>query len=120
MNKVKALWSYLQSTLWFVPTLIILFNILLAIALIHWESPGDGMAVIQRFRLLGLGAQEARMMLTTIAGSMISIVGITFSMTVVTLALASSQYTSRILRNFMRSRLTQLVIGVFIGILLTV
>jgi len=34
----------------------------------------------------------------------------------VALAMASSQYTSRILRNFMRSRLTQTVLGVFAGI----
>ena len=34
----------------------------------------------------------------------------------VTLALASSQYTSRILRNFMRDRVTQVVLGIFAGI----
>jgi uncharacterized membrane protein len=37
-------------------------------------------------------------------------------MTLVTLALASSQYTSRILRNFMRDRVTQVVLGIFAGI----
>src|SRR5690606_4740192 len=37
-------------------------------------------------------------------------------MTLVTLALASSQYTSRILRNFMGDRVTQVVLGVFSGI----
>ena len=37
-------------------------------------------------------------------------------MTLVTLALASSQYTSRILRNFMRDRITQVVLGIFSGI----
>ena len=38
--------------------------------------------------------------------------GIMFSMTLVALALASSQYTSRILCNFMRSRVTQVTLGV--------
>jgi uncharacterized membrane protein len=37
-------------------------------------------------------------------------------MTLVALALASSQYTSRILRNFMRSRVTQVTLGIFAGI----
>ena len=55
-------------------------------------------------------------MLSTIAGSMMTVVGVTFSMTLVTLALASSQYTSRILRNFMRDRVTQVVLGIFTGI----
>ena len=55
-------------------------------------------------------------MLSTIAGSMMTVVGVTFSMVLVALALASSQYTSRILRNFMRDRVTQIVLGVFAGI----
>ena len=37
-------------------------------------------------------------------------------MVLMTLALASSQYTSRILRNFMSDRVTQIVLGVFAGI----
>ena len=55
-------------------------------------------------------------MMSTIAGSMMSVVGVTFSMILVVLTLASSQYTSRILRNFMRSRVTQVVLGIFAGI----
>jgi len=55
-------------------------------------------------------------MMSTIAGSMMTVVGVTFSMILVVLALASSQYTSRILRNFMRSRITQIVLGIFAGI----
>ncbi len=34
----------------------------------------------------------------------------------IALAVASSQYTSRILRNFMRDRVTQVVLGIFAGI----
>jgi uncharacterized membrane protein len=55
-------------------------------------------------------------MMSTIAGSMMTVVGVTFSMILVVLAMASSQYTSRILRNFMRSRVTQVVLGIFAGI----
>ena len=47
---------------------------------------------------------------------MITVAGVTFSMTLVTLSLASGQYTSRILRNFMRDRVTQAVLGIFTGI----
>jgi uncharacterized membrane protein len=66
--------------------------------------------------MFGAGAEGARGMMSTIAGSMMSIVGVTFSMTLLALALASSQYTSRILRNFIRSRVTQVVLGIFAGI----
>jgi uncharacterized membrane protein len=67
-------------------------------------------------RLFGVGAEGARGILSTIPGSMMTVVGVTFSMTLMTLALASSQYTSRILRNFMRDRVTQVVLGIFAGI----
>lgn len=70
-------------------------------------------------RLFGASAAGARGMLSTIAGSMMTVVGVTFSMTLVTLALASSQYTSRILRNFTGDRTTQVVLGIFAGILPT-
>lgn len=55
-------------------------------------------------------------MMSTIAGSMMTVVGVTFSMILVVLALASSQFTSRILRSFTRSRVTQAVLGIFAGI----
>ncbi len=67
-------------------------------------------------RLFGAGATGAQALMSTIASSMMSVVGVTFSIVLVALALASSQYTSRILRNFMRSRATQAVLGIFAGI----
>jgi uncharacterized membrane protein len=47
---------------------------------------------------------------------MITVAGVVFSITIVALSLASSQYTSRVLRNFMRDRMNQAVLGVFVGI----
>jgi uncharacterized membrane protein len=47
---------------------------------------------------------------------MITVAGVVFSITLVSLSLAASQYTSRVLRNFMSDRVNQLVLGVFVGI----
>ncbi len=47
---------------------------------------------------------------------MITVAGVTFSITIVALTLASTQYSPRILRNFMRDRANQTVLGVFLGI----
>lgn len=58
----------------------------------------------------------ARSVLSTIAGSMISVAGVTFSITMVTLSLASSQLGPRLLNNFMRDRGNQVVLGTFIAI----
>jgi len=116
MSKFKQLWSNLRSSFWFVPSLILVFSIALAVALIEADSAGSDQWLAQWPRLFGAGAEGARGMMSTIAGSMMTVVGVTFSMVLVVLALASSQYTSRILRNFMRSRVTQVVLGTFAGI----
>jgi len=91
-------------------------SIFLAVALIEMDSSGSERWLARWPRLFGAGAEGARGMLSTIAGSMMTVVGVTFSMTLVTLALASSQYTSRILRNFTGDRVTQVVLGMFTGI----
>ena len=116
MHKFKQLWSNLRSSFWFMPSLIVVANIVFAAALIEADSIGSDRWLAQWPRLFGAGADGARQMLSTLAGSMMSVMGITFSMTLVALALASSQYTSRILRTFMGSRVTQVTLGIFAGI----
>ena len=116
MNKLKQIWSNLRSSFWFVPSLIVAVSIALAVALIGVDFTGIEQWLARWPRLFVVGADGARGMLSTIAGSMMTVVGVTFSMVLMTLALASSQYTSRILRNFMSDRVTQVVLGIFAGI----
>ena len=116
MHKIKQLYSNLRSSFWFAPSVIVAYSIALAVILVEADSAGSDRLLAQWPRLFGAGAAGARDMSSTIAGSMMSVMGVTFSMTLVALALASSQYTSRILRNFMRSHVTQYTLGVFAGI----
>ena len=116
MNRLKQLWGILRSSFWFVPSLIVTVNIVLAVALIGVDFAESEQWLARWPRLFGVGADGARGMLSTIAGSMMTVVGVTFSMVLMTLALASNQYTSRILRNFMSDRVMQVVLGVFAGI----
>jgi len=116
MNRLMHLWSNLRSSLWFTPSLIVVLSIVFAVVLIEVDSTGGDRWLAQWPRLFGAGAEGARGMMSTIAGSMMTVVGVTFSMILVVLAMASSQYTSRILRNFMRSRVTQVVLGIFAGV----
>ena len=116
MNKLKRRWNNLRGSFWFLPSLIVAGSVALAVALIQADTSGSGQWQARWPRLFGASAAGARGMLSTIAGSMMTVVGVTFSMVLVTLALASSQYTSRILRNFMQDRVTQIVLGIFAGI----
>ena len=116
MNTLRRFWGNLRTSFWFVPFLIVAFSIALAVALIAADASVGDQWLARWPRLLGADAVGARAILSTIAGSMMTVVGVTFSMTLVTLALASSQYSSRILRNFIRDRVTQVVLGIFGGI----
>jgi uncharacterized membrane protein len=116
MNKLKQLWSKLRSSFWFLPSLIVAGSIAVALVLVQVDTSGGQQWMSRWPRLFGASAAGTRGVLSTIAGSMMTVVGVTFSMVLVTLALASSQYTSRILRNFMRDRVTQVVLGIFAGV----
>lgn len=109
-------WLRLSSSFWFVPSVIVLAAMGLAVALIElsaWQSTD-----LSKWspRLFGAGADGSRAMLSAIATSMATVAGVVFSITMVTLSLSSTQYSPRVLRNFMRDRPTQAVLGVFVGI----
>jgi uncharacterized membrane protein len=115
MNKYRRLWRAIRASFWFVPALLVAVSIFVAMALIELDTAGSGKWQSDWPRLFGASAAGARGMLSTIAGSMMTVVGVTFSMVLVTLALASSQYSSRILRNFIQDGVTQVVLGIFAG-----
>ena len=116
MNKLIQFWGTLRSSFWFMPSLMVAGSMAFAVVLIEADSAGNDQWLSQWPRLFGVGAEGARQMLSTLAGSMMTVMGITFSMTLLAMVLASGQYTSRILRNFMRSRITQFTLGTFTGI----
>jgi uncharacterized membrane protein len=93
MNRLKRFWNELWTNFWFVPTLIVAGSIALAVILVETHSNGNPQWLDRWPRLFGASAEGSRGMLSTIAGSMMTVVGVTFSMTLVALVMASSQYT---------------------------
>jgi uncharacterized membrane protein len=116
ITKLRHEWQEMRSSFWFIPALIVLDAVVLATLLITVDATVD-LQVVERWPLLfGAGAAGARGLLTAVASSMVTVAGVVFSITIVALSLTSSQYTSRVLRNFMRDRINQIVLGVFVGI----
>lgn len=115
-HRVGALWIALTSSLWFIPSVMVGASVLLAIALVEVSARVDEEALARVPRLFGAGAAGSRDMLSTIAGSVITVAGVTFSITIAALALASAQYTPRVLRTFMADRANQIVLGTFVGV----
>lgn len=114
--RIRLAWQALLSTLWFIPTLLVVLGAGLAVVLVQ-ISPQIDPAVLGKFpRVFGASPESARGMLVAIAGSMITVAGVTFSITIVAVTQASAQFTPRILRNFMRDRPSQIVLGGLTGV----
>ncbi|MEJ7758313.1 MAG: DUF2254 domain-containing protein [Gemmatimonadaceae bacterium] len=114
--KARQLWLTLLGSLWFIPSAMVAGSVALAVVLIELSVHVDVATVARMPRLFGAGADGARGMLSTIAGSIITVAGVAFSLTIAALAQASSQYTPRVLRTFMGDRSSQVVLGTFVGI----
>ncbi|NLX99003.1 MAG: DUF2254 domain-containing protein [Rhodopirellula sp.] len=113
--RLRHYWQEMWSSFWFVPAAIVFGAVGLASVLIAVDA--TFMHVVERWPLLfGAGAAGSRGLLTAVASSMITVAGVVFSITIVALSLTSSQYTSRVLRNFMRDRVNQVVLGLFVGV----
>ena len=92
LNELRRILERLRSGLWFVPTLIVSGAVALALGLIEAEPAFGPARLAQDWpRLFGAGAAGARGLLESIAGSMITVAGVTFSITIVALTLASTQ-----------------------------
>ncbi len=114
-TRLRHLWDVLTSSYWFVPTLMVVGAIGLAFALVNFDRTADEKWLEDlRFVYLG-GADGARAMLSTVASSVITVAGVVFSITIAALTQASSQFGPRLLRNFMRDRGNQIVLGTFVA-----
>jgi uncharacterized membrane protein len=109
---LRARWLNLLHTLWFVPSIVSAGYIALAAGLVRLDDS-------KHFRnawVFGGDDQAARTVLSVIAGSLITVAGLTFSVTMIVLQLTSSQFSPRVVRNYLGDRIAQLTIGSFIGI----
>ncbi|MEO6969717.1 MAG: DUF2254 domain-containing protein, partial [Chthoniobacterales bacterium] len=104
-----------RSSYWFLPSLLALGAILLSAFTLHIDTTLNPKWARDTAWIWAGGAEGARNVLATIASSTITVAGVVFSITIVTLTLASSQFGPRLLRNFMNDRGTQLVLGVFVA-----
>lgn len=113
--RIQSLWEEIRSSYWFVPALMAALSIALSFATIGVDSR-ISREVVQTIGLVWSGGAEgARGLLSTVAGSMITVAGVIFSITIAAFAQASSQFGPRLLRSFMRDTGNQIVLGTFIA-----
>ncbi|BBZ47106.1 DUF2254 domain-containing protein [Mycobacterium parmense] len=105
----------IRTNLWVLPTAVtaaalVIFGFTYAAD----RAAYDGNLQLPSWVLSGT-SDAARIVLTTIAAALITVVGIVFSITIVSLTLASTQFGPRILRNFVRDQGTQITLGAFVA-----
>jgi uncharacterized membrane protein len=113
--RLLGLWEQLRTSFWFVPSLMTVASIILSFGLVKVDEWLATDTIKQISWLYQFGPEGARAILAAIASSMITVAGLSFSMTMLTLQLASAQFGPRVLRNLMRDRGNQVVLGTFIS-----
>ncbi len=104
------LWDSYRSGFWFIPSLLIIFALIVALAMPHIDYL-LGKDIEQHLSLIVSTAPAARLSLSSIAGALITMTGVVFSITLVALTSTASQFGSRLVRNMMDDRMTQISLG---------
>lgn len=112
-----ARWMDAQRTqLWPLPVLAVALAVVLGTALPALDAAVDRQLPdsVTVFLFSG-GPEAARAVLQAISGSLITVTSLTFSLTVVTLQLASSQFSPRLLRTFTSDRFVHGTLALFLA-----
>jgi uncharacterized membrane protein len=100
-------WRSVLDSLWFVPGAILVACGALSFGLVEI----DRTAAPSGSGVFGGDGAAARTVLSVLAGSLITVAGVSLSLTVLVLQLASSQFSPRVLPSFLGDRLTQVTVG---------
>jgi uncharacterized membrane protein len=105
----------IRTNLWVVPATEALTVLVLFVATYAVDRAAYHEVVHLPTWVLSGTPDSARQILTAVAAAIITVVGIVFSITIVALTLASTQFGPRMLRNFIRDRGTQVTLGTFVA-----
>lgn len=112
LKRLRNVGVRLRNSLWFIPTLSFLGSVAAACGLI-WL---DRHTAISRWLGIAFPADGARALLQAIAASMITVAALVFSLTLAVMSQTGAQYSPRVVRNFVRDRANQAVLGAFVSI----
>ena len=110
--RVVLVQEWVRERFWVVPTALLVAGLGVGLAVARADSiPG----VDRVGGGLPVRANSAEALLGIIAASMLTFVGVVFTITLVALQLASAQLSPRVIRTFVRSGITKLAFGLFLA-----
>ncbi len=113
--KLSYLQDYITENLWVIPCSLTASAIAMSFALGALDRSAWGQSLASEGWVYPIDPRGARLTLSTLAGSMITVTSLVFSLTILALTVAAQQLGPRLLRSFMRDRVTQVVLGVFLS-----
>lgn len=115
MFRVRQLFHDLLTGMVFRPLLITLVITLAGIVLVELEARGLIARPEDARWFFSNDSDSGRAVLQVIAGSMMAVISIVYSVLLVALSLASTQFSPRILGSFISDRASQRTLGIFLG-----
>ena len=115
MTRLRALWERIRGTYWAVPSAMAAVSAVFSIVMVEVDRALTAQFLSELSWVFTGGPEGARAVLSTIAASMITVAGVTFSITIVALTLAAQQFGPRLLRNFLRDLGNQVTLGTFVS-----
>ena len=114
MFTLKFIIERIKSSFWLVPLLFLLISFLCAIGSIYIDHQ-----YLSDIKFLppswDMDRKTLQSIFSTVAGSTIGVLGVTFSVTITTLVLATQQFGPHLIRMFMDRPIVQIIIGSYIG-----
>ncbi len=105
----------IRQSYWFIPLLMALGAVAMSVIMVALDRV-EGLMWLERIPWLYANHPSgARALLQTIAGSMITVAGVTFSITIAAVANTSAQFGPRLMTNFMNDRGNQITFGTFVA-----
>lgn len=114
-TRIEHILDRLRTSFWFVPAVFAAAALVLALTLVWIDSTVSTCDSDLLGWLCAIDAEGAGQLLVVIGGSMLTVAGVVFSITIVALSMASAQLGPKVLRNYMRDRGNQIVLGTFIA-----
>ncbi|AYG79402.1 hypothetical protein DWB77_01516 [Streptomyces hundungensis] len=116
---LSPLREHLRDTFWFAPTaaMVLVFALWAGAAELDAALIGalqDHQQYDEVTELIRL-ADDAKPVISTVSSAMMTFIGVVFSISLVAVQMASGQFTPRVVRIFMRSRITKLTFAVFLA-----
>jgi uncharacterized membrane protein len=112
-RRADILWERLRSGIWPLPVAMMLAGALVFRGMLWLDSLHPDPELLRAWGLLSGTGDDARTLLSTLVSAMITMASLVFSITVVALTLAASQFGSRLVRSYVRDLKTRLTLGVF-------